>query len=97
MLPRDSRKQAGGRGGRNIKPERSSSRQNVQQARSSGNAPVMGTVIGFAPASASSAPAVNKRFLFAFQVLIGYTVEVQASDLCRALPDQVVALQTDFV
>jgi hypothetical protein len=37
----------------------------------------MGTVIGFAPPAATTAPALNERFLFAFQVLVGYTVEVQ--------------------
>lgn len=78
MLPRDNRRQPGGRGGRGVKPERSSSRQSVQPARASGNAPVMGTVIGFAP-PAATVPAINERFAFAFQVLIGYTVEVQVS------------------
>ena len=42
----------------------------------------MATVIGFAPAP--TAPAVNERLLFAFQVLIGYTVEVQVSSGCHA-------------
>lgn len=37
----------------------------------------MGTVIGFAPPAATTAPALNERFLFAFQVLVGYNVEVQ--------------------
>ncbi|DBA86079.1 hypothetical protein WJX77_004980 [Trebouxia sp. C0004] len=77
MIPRDNRRQPGGRGGRGGKPERSSSRQPVPPSRSAGNAPVMGTVIGFAPPAATTAPALNERFLFAFQVLVGYTVEVQ--------------------
>lgn len=38
----------------------------------------MGTVIGFVPPAAK--PATNERLLFTFQVLIGYTVEVQVSD-----------------
>ena len=77
MLPRDNRRQAGGRGGKSSKSDRPSTRQSGQPGRASGNAPVMGTVIGFAPATAATAPAVNERLLFAFQVLIGYTVEVQ--------------------
>ncbi|KAL3159495.1 hypothetical protein ABBQ38_009913 [Trebouxia sp. C0009 RCD-2024] len=74
MLPRDNRRQAGGRGGRSGKPERSSSRQSVQQGPGSGSAPV---IIGFSPPATTSATVANERLLFAFQVLIGYIVEVQ--------------------
>lgn len=74
MLPRDNRRQAGGRGGRSGKLERSSSRQSAQQGHSSGNAPV---IIGFSPPATATATVANERLLFAFQVLIGYTVEVQ--------------------
>ena len=80
MIPRDNRKQTGGRGVRSGKSDRPSVRQPDQRGRGSGNAPVMGTVIGFAPASAAAptpTPAMNERLLFAFQVLIGYTVDVQ--------------------
>lgn len=74
MLPRDNRRQTGGRGGRTGKPERSSSRQSVQPGRGPGNAPV---IIGFSPPATATATVPNDRLLFAFQVLIGYTVEVQ--------------------
>ena len=73
MLPRDNRRQTGGRGGKVSKPERSS-RQSVQQGRGPGNAPV---IIGFSPPATATPSVANERLLFAFQVLIGYTVEVQ--------------------
>ena len=76
MLPRDTRRQTGGRGGRVGKPERSSSRQSVQQGRGPGNAPV---IIGFSPPATATPAVANERLLFAFQVLIGYTVEVQVT------------------
>lgn len=77
MLPRDPRRQNNGRGGSKV--DRVPGRQNVSATRSGGNAPVMGTVIGFSPAATTSA--TNERLLFTFQVLIGYTVEVQVRTL----------------
>lgn len=86
MLPRDNRRQTGGRGGKVSKPEKSSSRQSVQQGRGPGNAPV---IIGFSPPATATPAIANERLLFAFQVLIGYTVEVQvpyhaSTSLCSA-------------
>ena len=76
MLPRDPRRQNSGRqvaGGSKV--DRVPGRQHVPATRSGGNAPVMGTVIGFSPPATTSA--TNERLLFTFHVLIGYTVEVQ--------------------
>ena len=77
MLPRDPRRPNTGRGNRGGKVDRAPARPTAPATRPSGNAPVMGTVIGFSPAAATVV--TSERMLFTFQVLIGYTVEVQVN------------------